>query len=329
MTMLTRCALVVLFAGCDGYAPGVSGGGDDVPVNLDGGGTGSGDGGSATCDELPSDPFAPTVLEQGITYLASDALGGRLSGTEGDKATRAYIEQAFHCIGLVPGGTNGYQQQFTAPDGTVASNVIGYLKGTDPTLASKVIVIGAHHDHLGTKNGQVYNGANDNASGVISIIAVARALKAQPLKRTVAFIAFGYEEHDGNCEGSEYFAAHAPPELATNQTIYMLDLDMVGTYSLANEVTVYGASAGTRGRQVLDGLAPSYAGLTLTHSGNADTDDSDFQAFADRGIPYVYFETWDEACYHQPCDDTPRIDFPNMSRISKLMRDVLVALGNG
>ena len=278
--------------------------------------------------EQPADPFATTVLEAGVSYLAADELGGRASNTPGDEATRKYIADAFKCAGLQPAGTDGYQQAFVAPDGTHAANVIGYFPGTDATLSGDIIVVGAHHDHLGIKNSQVYNGANDNASGTISIIAIARAIKAAQPKRTVAFIGFGYEEHDGNCEGSEYYAAHAPAKLPINRTRYMVNLDMVGTYSFANELTIYGASTGSKGRTALDTLAPSYSGLSFVHSGNAAADDSDFQAFADRQVPYVYFETWDEACYHQPCDDAARIDYANMSRIARLGRDVVVTLAN-
>jgi len=266
-----------------------------------------------------ADPFATSVLEAGVTYLASDELAGRASNTPGDQATRTYIEDAFRCLDLAPGGVNGsYQQPFTAPDGTKAANVIGYLVGSDPTLANEVIIIGAHHDHLGNMGGQIYNGANDNASGTIALIAMARALTAQPPKRTIGFVAFGYEEHDGNCEGSEYFVDHPPAALAMTKVRYMIDFDMVGTYKLANELTVYGAAAGSTGRQALDALAPSYPELITRHAGNADSDASDFQAFADLGKPYVYFETWDDACYHQPCDDAARIDYASMAKIARI-----------
>jgi hypothetical protein len=294
---------------------------DAPPGGADDDGTTSDD-----CN-LPADPFAVTELEAGVTYLASDNLAGRASNTPGDEATRKYIEDAFRCLGLTPGGPNGsFQQPFTAPDGTKAANVIGYLPGNDPTLASEVIIIGAHHDHLGTMGGEIYNGANDNASGTIALIAMARALKASPAKRTVGFVAFGYEEHDGNCEGSEYFVDHPPPALAMTNVKYMVDYDMVGTYALANELTVYGASAGSKARIALDGLAPTYAGIQMRHADNADSDSSDFQAFADLGKPYVYFETWDDACYHKPCDDAARIDYASMAKIARLGVELVKSL---
>jgi len=217
-----------------------------------------------------ADPFDPAALQRGVAYLASDAMGGRASGTPGDLATRAYIAAAFACIGLVPGGdAGGFEQAFVAPDGTAAANVVGYLPGSDPALAAEVIVVGAHHDYLGVSaGGKIYNGANDNASGVIALLAEARALAATRPARTIAFVTFGYEEHVGRCEGSTYFAAHTPPALAIDRTIYMLDLDMVGTYPLATKLTAYGTKHSTKGRSILDALAPSYADLTIEHAGD-------------------------------------------------------------
>lgn len=323
--MKALCLALTVAIGCTPKPGTVADDDDDDDNTGDDVGDDTGPDAGGDC-VVPGDPFAVAELERGVSYLASDELGGRASNTAGDRATRAFIADAFRCAGLVPAGTDEYDQPFVAPDGTHAANVVGYVPGTDPGLAGEVIIMGAHHDHLGTQAGQIYNGANDNASGTIALIAAARAIAAHPLARTVGFVAFGYEEHDGNCEGSEYFAAHAPAALAMNQVAYMVNYDMVGTYPRAGEVTVYGTLAGTRGRAIVDGLAGSYPDLDLAHSGNADTDDSDFQAFADRGVPYVYFETWDDACYHQPCDDADRIDYASMAEIAELGRDVVAGL---
>lgn len=294
--------------------------GDDTGDNT---GDDTGPDGGNDCVTV-GDPFARAELERGVSFLASDALGGRASNTDGDRATRAFIADAFRCAGLVPAGTDGYDQPFVATDGTHAANVVGYVPGADPALAGDIVVVGAHHDHLGTQGGEIYNGANDNASGTIALIAVARAIAADPPPRTVAFVAFGYEENIGNCEGSEYYAAHAPAALPIDDVTYMVNLDMVGTYPRAGELTVYGAATGTRGRAAVAQHAP--AALALSYDGDADTDDSDFQAFADRGVPYVYFETWDDECYHQPCDDADRVDYASMSQIAQLGRDVATAV---
>ena len=92
--------------------------------------------------------------------------------------------------------------------------------------------MGGHHDHLGERGGRTYNGANDNASGVATVLAIARSLAqtGHVPKRTIAFATFGYEEHDGVCEGSEHFVAHPPPAIPVDRIAYMVDIDMVGTY---------------------------------------------------------------------------------------------------
>ena len=121
-------ALLVLVTACNVAMPPVGGDdGDDTGDDVGGpdGGADDPDGGG---DCATGDPFAPAELEEGVRFLASDQLGGRASNTPGDDATRGFIEDAFRCAGLTPGGPGGsYQQPFTAPDGTQAANVIGYV----------------------------------------------------------------------------------------------------------------------------------------------------------------------------------------------------------
>src|SRR5690349_24354941 len=106
-------AASLLLAAC---TPPSSATGDDAPPG-DAAGSPDRDGNEACL--VPADPFEPAVLESGIRFLSSDELGGRGPNTPGDRTTREYIESAFRCIGLVPGGADGsYQQPFVAPDGT-------------------------------------------------------------------------------------------------------------------------------------------------------------------------------------------------------------------
>ncbi|MBA3242520.1 MAG: M20/M25/M40 family metallo-hydrolase, partial [Acidobacteria bacterium] len=115
-----------------------------------------------------------------------------------------------------------------------AANVVGILRGTDPKLRDEVIVVGAHYDHLGhggqgslaQREGEIHHGADDNASGTAALIELARVLSAEHDKqrRTVVFIAFGGEEE--GLLGSSHYVAH--PALAVEQTVAMLNMDMVG-----------------------------------------------------------------------------------------------------
>src|SRR5262245_33839977 len=171
----------------------------------DGDGSSSGDAGPGDDGGVP-DPgcsggaaFDVGALQATVQYLASDELGGRAPGTPGDEAARAYIEERFACLGLSPCGADGsFQQPFVTSSGKDTANVVGYLPGADPTVGSEIVLVGAHHDHLGQSGGEIFSGANDNASGVAAMLAMAHAFVQRGVvpRRTVAFVAFGYEEHD-------------------------------------------------------------------------------------------------------------------------------------
>ena len=103
---------------------------------------------------------------------------------------------------------------------------------------------------------------------------------------------------------------------------------MLGTYPSEGKLVAYGTLADTPARLLLDELLAG-SDLTVELGESAGVDDSDFQAFCDRGIPYVYFETWDEECYHQPCDDIDKLDYPSMSAVSALLADLVIGLADG
>lgn len=159
---------------------------------------------------------------------------------------------------------------------------------------------------------------------------MAQSIKSAPTapRRTIAFVMFGYEENDGVCEGSEYYAKNPPTQLPLGNTVYMVDMDMVGTYDSEKSVTAYGSFIGTPARTVLDARLPAYPNLTVVKNRAADKDASDFQAFCNNGVPYLYFETWDDTCYHNACDDPSRIDDPNMISIAKMAAEVTTELAN-
>jgi hypothetical protein len=292
-----------------------------------GAGGGAGVGGGSGC--VAGLPFDVAALEADVQFLASDELQGRAPGTAGDQAARAFIEERFACLGLSSAG-GSFQQPFVTSTGEDTANVVAFLPGSDPALASEIIVVGAHHDHLGVIDGEIHNGANDNASGVAAMLAMARALRQldSAPRRTVVFAAFGFEESDVECEGSYHWVAHPPSGLPLEDVVYMVNMDMVGTYPLEERVDAYGSFQGTAARALLDELAGDHPGLTLQLDLEADEGSSDFQAFSDGGVPYLYFETWDEECYHSPCDDADHLDYPSMSDLTSLAFEVLVGLAD-
>jgi hypothetical protein len=259
-------------------------------------------------------PYDENALRDQIAHLASTELDGRAPGTSGDIVTRAFIADRFRCLGLVPAGDNGtFEQAF---DDT--ANVVGTIAGT----GTDVIVIGAHHDHVG----RGHLGANDNASGVVALLAVAQAIrqsKQQPV-RTIAFVAFGDEEN--GMLGSTHFVAHPPGSLAIDHVVYDINLDMVGSYASKRAVYVMGTFAKFPARSILDALAKTHPKLSMGLGGRGER--SDHAPFCDLGIPYVFFWTPDSRCYHATCDTVDNVDIHHMAEIAAVAGELVEKLAN-
>jgi hypothetical protein len=138
-------------------------------------------GSAARAPAAPGDPITADGVREHLEVLASDLLQGRLAGTTGERRAGEYIRAVLESIdGLQPGGDGGiWFQDFTFQRwlATLPSrNVIALLPGSDPELAGETIVIGAHYDHEGPGGGQIFNGADDNASGSATLLEIAAAL---------------------------------------------------------------------------------------------------------------------------------------------------------
>lgn len=267
-------------------------------------------------------------LMQVVRELSSPEYAGRGTGTEGGRKARAFVREAFAEIGLEPAGTSGYQQPFTV-SGREGVNLIGAVAGTDP--AAGTIVISAHYDHVGVRNGQIYAGADDNASGVAALLAIAREITARPLRHDVLFAAFDAEELD--LAGAKAFVANPP--VAIHGMALNVNLDMLSR-SDRHEIYV----AGTYHNPSLKGPLEDAAGrqspivLRFGHdrpepaAGGVDdwTLQSDHGVFHEAGIPFVYFGVEDHADYHQPTDTADRIDPMFFRGVVELVLDSVIAL---
>ncbi len=267
------------------------------------------------------DPFAEVTLRERVAFLSSNALSGRSPGSSGDLSARASIESRFRCLGLTPGGDDGsYAQAFVDDAGHATANLIGVLPGSDPLVASDIVVVGAHHDHLGIVRGSVHPGANDNASGVTTLLAIAQAISsvATRPRRTIAFVAFGAEE--SGLEGSKHYAANAPRALPMDRVVYMVNLDMVGSYGVERTVYALGSFPGTPARALLEAHAAEHA--TIHVSLGEPGDESDHVPFCSVGIPHLFLWTPGGSCYHAACDTADRLDYGPMAEIGHLVTDV-------
>ena len=214
-------------------------------------------------------------------------------------------------------------------DGRSLRNVVAAVDGTGE-LAEETVVIGAHYDHLGRggwgslaigANEEIHNGADDNASGTAILLEVARQLAAhpQPLKRRVLFIAFSAEEL--GLIGSKRYVEN--PAVPLDQTIAMLNLDMVGR--LRNDkLTIYGTGTAAEWTPILDRLETPHQFDLKRRSGGYGP--SDHASFYEQGIPVLHFFTGFHSQYHRPSDDSDLLNVEGMARIAALVRDITLEL---
>jgi len=271
------------------------------------------------CESVPANPYDVAALQQTVSFLAAPDMAGRSPGTAGDATARSFIETRFGCIGLSP-ALSGFQQPFINDAGDQTANVIGVIPGTDPSLSNDIIVVGAHHDHLGVEAGQIYPGANDNASGIAALLAAAQGLKARPTppRRTVVFAAFGSEELGE--AGAERYVANAPANLPMARVVHMVNLDMVGSYTHENKVYAAGIATSQFAQGYLVARIASRPGFNVELDTGVYGDDN--RPFCEAGVPYTYFHMDDDLCFHKPCDTAELLDYQHMALVAQLTQEL-------
>jgi len=247
-------------------------------------------------------------LMSDLSALSADSMEGRRFGTPGGARARAYLLRAFARIGLQP-PPGGFSLPFSAQSRTGADiggvNLVGVVRGT--VHADRYIVVSAHYDHLGLRNGELFNGADDNASGTAALLAIAAWTVAHPPQNSMLFAWFDGEE--SGLLGAKAFLRHPPVPL--DRIVADVNLDMVGR-SAAGELFAAGATPWPIMRPLLEGVADSaLVKLRLGHDsgGGQDnwTNQSDHGVFHEHGIPFVYFGVEDHPDYHRATDRVERI----------------------
>lgn len=216
------------------------------------------------------------------------------------------------------------------------ANVVAILEGSDPTLRNEYVVYSAHYDHLGIRrpiNGDsIWNGADDNASGMAAVLAVAQAFARLPARprRSMMFVLLSAEEFLGL--GSRFFVDHPP--VPVSAMVANLNADMLGR-NWPDTVVVLGRRDSDLG-SVVDRILSSHPelGLAATDSSTRPNEPrdlyswSDHAAFIQKGIPFLYFYSGMHADYHRPSDSAEKIDFEKLARISRLMFYVGLEIAN-
>ncbi len=290
----------------------------------------------------PVDPAATERFARDVSRLTDDQLLGRAVGTPGLETAGEWIEERFRKLGLRPAGdADGYRQSLTVdparcppvvraaiPGGErpPAFNLVGRLDPGATPRDDRLLILGAHYDHLGHTGsvpGEIYSGADDNASGVAALLETARTLSRERVRlaRAVLFVAFSGEEC--GLAGSHRFVRHPPPGLERHRMFAMVNLDMVGR--LRNDtllVTGLDAAAGWNGEVA---RACSRHGLTCRPALNI-VGPSDHISFLLAGVPMLYLSTGGHPDYHTPRDKAGRLNMEGGSRVAATVADLLIEL---
>lgn len=260
----------------------------------------------STAKKSDDQTVAQSQLLKDVEVLSSDAYEGRKTGTKGAALAREYLIKRFKEIGLKTfNGSNAYEQGFTfkSDGGTInGTNLIGYIKGKTDTA----IVISAHYDHIGIINGEIHNGADDNASGVAALLKFGAYFSQGQPTYTMIFAAFDAEEM--GLEGAKFFVANAPVQLSKIKL--NVNMDMI-SHNDKGELYACGTFKHPELRKYF--ISNSKIKVLFGHDdpklGHNDwTDQSDQSAFNAKNIPFIYFGVEDHKDYHKATDEYKNIN---------------------
>lgn len=290
--MRTRMTLLGLFLQCALCACGAA----QQPVRV-------------ACDGSPVGLPAvdSTRLIADLAALADDSMEGRGLGTRGGARARTFVLERLQAIGLDTLATGALEPFSSATGGTAGGvNVVALVRGR--SRPGRIILVTAHYDHLGVQQGEVYNGADDNASGTAAMIAIATWFHQHPPDNTVMFVALDGEEQ-GLLGAAAFVRDHL---VVADSVIINVNLDMVSR-SARQQLFVVGPKRYPALLPYLARAACSVSvALMLGHDQGWPTSEdwtlqSDQAVFQGIGIPFVYFGVEDHPDYHRPTDDVSRI----------------------
>jgi Zn-dependent M28 family amino/carboxypeptidase len=248
------------------------------------------------------------VLLKDIQYFSSDKLEGRAATGEGNKKAANYIIERFKELDLssqFPEYTQSFSLNKKLAQLGSGENIIGFVPGA---ASSKIILIMAHYDHLGTKGNTIYNGADDNASGTAALLNMAAYFKKNRPLHSILFAATDAEEE--GLLGAKALLKDFPFPL--NQVQLVVNMDMISR-SEDNSLYAVGTRFYPQFKPYLEKCARlSDIRLIFGNDGGKGeldwTNASDHGPFHKEGIPFIYFGVADHKDYHQPTDTFENID---------------------
>ena len=279
-------------------------------------------------------------LKKNLYYLASDELKGRLTGSEGETKAANYLSAEFKKLGLKPYEGKDYIIPFRYdvklnPHDDKSSvpvngkNVVAVLDNK----AEKTIIIGAHYDHLGlnehhnstlaNSEGQIHNGADDNASGTVAVLELARMFSQNKTKENVNYIFALFSGEEDGLMGSKKLAESIKSKYPN--TIFMINMDMVGRLNKDKDLTVGGVGTSPVLPDLVKKYKPAGINLALDESGVGPSDHTSFYL---KDIPVLFLFTGTHTDYHKPSDDADKINYPGEKTIVNYVFNLANALGN-
>jgi Zn-dependent M28 family amino/carboxypeptidase len=276
-------------------------------------------------DQAPkSNVIDAAALLNDLKVLSADEMQGRQVDTEGGAKARAYVIQRFKDSGIKPFGES-YEMPFTFQAGRGGNtperhgvNVVGYIDGQADlkvrptnTPSQTYVVVSAHYDHIGVRNGVVFNGADDNASGTAALFAVAKYFSAHKPTHSIIFVAFDGEE--SGLRGANAFVAKPPVDASA--IVVDVNMDMIGR-DPDDKLFAVGTRVNPFLKPYLEKVAAAApVKLLFGHEDPAQKDvedwsrDSDHYAFQRQNIPAIYLGVEDFGQHHKATDDYETITY--------------------
>lgn len=287
-------------------------------------------------------------LKTHLYIVASDEMGGRDTGTEEQKKAGKYLIDQYKKEGISfpKEATDWYQKvpsEFMArgfaPKLNDSENIWAFIKGSEKP--DEILVISAHYNHVGTKNGEVYNGADDDGSGTVALLEIAQAFKKAQKdgfgpKRSILFLHVTGEEH--GLHGSRYYSEN--PLFPLANTVADINIDMIGRRDKLhpdtnNYIYVIGSDRLSTELHTINEEANSkYTNLELDYKYNDRNDPekiyyrSDHYNFAKHGIPSIFFFNGVHDDYHMPTDTPDKIEYDALTKRTQLAFTLAWELAN-
>lgn len=277
-------------------------------------------------------------LSKHLYIIADDNMEGRNTGEPGQKRAGEYLIKEYQKNGIsFPKGASDFYQKVPsdfmkrgfAPKLNDSENIWAFIEGTEKP--NEVLVISAHYDHVGMKNGEVFNGADDDGSGTVALLEIAQAFKKAKNegfgpKRSILFLHVTGEEH--GLHGSRFYSEN--PLFPIENTIADINIDMIGRRDTLhpktnNYIYVIGSDRlSSELHTINEEVNAKYTQLELDYKYNDRKDPeriyyrSDHYNFAKKGIPAIFFFNGIHADYHKSSDTPDKIEYDALAKRTQL-----------